>query len=249
MCEESSSLPIPDGFLYQGVSSNLLGPIFDSLPFYVMLLDKNHRILFANKATVEHLGFLPSEIVGKYCPEVVHGIKEGFFPGCPLEESVVYKRAAVKEFFDEKSRKWLKSAVYPTGAFLAEDEEIYVHVTEDISERKFYEEGLERGEVELKKALNRIAEMLPRYFGGETFVEVALPAGTDTDISLTDREKQVLKLMAQGHSNNEIAQEMRVDEKTIRNYSSKILKKLHQKNRVSAILCAHRKGLIKFTAD
>ncbi len=119
-------------------SQTILGPgiqaILDALPFYVMLLDGDHRILMANRATREHLGFSPQELAGKYCPQAVHGITEGFYPGCPLEESLLSGRAEVREYFDKDTSRWVRSAVYPTDVWTAEGQKVYFHMIEVITE-------------------------------------------------------------------------------------------------------------------
>ncbi len=60
---------------------------------------------------------------------------------------------------------------------------------------------------------------------------------------LTPREMDVLQLVAQGLSNPEIAEKLFISERTVRNYVSHILDKLHLANRVQAALYALREGL------
>jgi two-component system, NarL family, response regulator LiaR len=60
---------------------------------------------------------------------------------------------------------------------------------------------------------------------------------------LTQREMETLKLIARGLSNQEIALEMVVNERTIAKYVSSILNKLHLANRTQAALYALREGL------
>jgi len=60
---------------------------------------------------------------------------------------------------------------------------------------------------------------------------------------LTPRELETLKLIARGLSNQEIAQELVVHERTIAKYVSKILEKLQLANRTQAALYAIREGL------
>lgn len=55
-----------------------LGEFLDALPFYVMLIDETHHILMANEAVREDLGMDPEEIVGEFCPRVVHGLEHPF---------------------------------------------------------------------------------------------------------------------------------------------------------------------------
>lgn len=61
--------------------------------------------------------------------------------------------------------------------------------------------------------------------------------------SLTERESQVLRLLAQGRSNRKIARELSISEPTVRSHVSHILGKLGVSNRVEAALHAHRAGL------
>lgn len=67
-----------------------------------------------------------------------------------------------------------------------------------------------------------------------------LPA---TEEPLTEREVEVLKLVAAGLSNQEIADKLVVSERTVRTHVSNILEKLHLANRTQAALYALREGL------
>jgi NarL family two-component system response regulator LiaR len=60
---------------------------------------------------------------------------------------------------------------------------------------------------------------------------------------LTEREVEVLKLVAQGLSNQEIADRLVVSERTVRTHVSNILAKLHLASRTQAALYALREGL------
>ena len=63
------------------------------------------------------------------------------------------------------------------------------------------------------------------------------------DQPLTAREVEVLRLLAKGLTNQEIAQHLVVSERTVRNHVSSILQKLHLANRTQAALYALREGL------
>lgn len=65
----------------------------------------------------------------------------------------------------------------------------------------------------------------------------------DTLEILTDREIEVLKLVARGLSNLEIAGRMVISDRTVSTHLSNILEKLHLENRTQAALFALRKGL------
>ena len=60
---------------------------------------------------------------------------------------------------------------------------------------------------------------------------------------LTEREVEVLKLLAKGLSNHDIADAMVVSERTVGKHTSNILEKLHLANRTQAALYALREGL------
>ena len=60
---------------------------------------------------------------------------------------------------------------------------------------------------------------------------------------LTDRETEVLKLLAKGNDNRQIAEELFIAEVTVRTHISRILRKLQLNNRVQATLYALKKGL------
>jgi DNA-binding NarL/FixJ family response regulator len=60
---------------------------------------------------------------------------------------------------------------------------------------------------------------------------------------LSDREREILDLIAQGHKNSEIAERLYLSPKTVRNHVSTILHKLQVADRAQAILRAREAGL------
>lgn len=71
------------------------------------------------------------------------------------------------------------------------------------------------------------------------------PGAPDGPDPLTAREVEVLKLVAQGMSNQQIADQLTVTEVTVRTHVSNLLSKLHLANRVQATLYALREGIAK----
>jgi len=61
---------------------------------------------------------------------------------------------------------------------------------------------------------------------------------------LTDRELQVLKLVAQGLSNREVAEQLFISENTVKNHVRNILEKLHLHSRMEAVVYAVREKLL-----
>lgn len=70
-------------------------------------------------------------------------------------------------------------------------------------------------------------------------------SNTATSVSLTEREKEVLQLAAQGSSNKEIADELVLREVTVKSHLNSIFKKLKVANRTQAVLLALQTDLIK----
>jgi len=64
------------------------------------------------------------------------------------------------------------------------------------------------------------------------------------DISLSDRELEVLRLLAMGLSNADISRRLYLSEGTIRNYMSGIFSKLNVSDRTQAVVIALREGLV-----
>ena len=62
---------------------------------------------------------------------------------------------------------------------------------------------------------------------------------------LTDRETEVLKMMARGLSNQEIAGELYLGETTIKTHVSRVLMKLDVRDRVQAVIKAYESGLVR----
>jgi NarL family two-component system response regulator LiaR len=80
--------------------------------------------------------------------------------------------------------------------------------------------------------------------------EISQPSGRSAEgESLTDRETTVLKLVAQGYSNRDIASELTVSEATVRTHVSHVLAKLELSSRTQAALYALRRGIVSLYED
>ncbi|HSR28981.1 MAG TPA: response regulator transcription factor, partial [Anaerolineae bacterium] len=69
------------------------------------------------------------------------------------------------------------------------------------------------------------------------------------DDILTDREVEVLQLVAQGQTNRQIAEQLSISEATVRTHMSKILAKLNLHSRTQAALYALREGIAPLHDD
>jgi two-component system nitrate/nitrite response regulator NarL len=107
-----------------------------------------------------------------------------------------------------------------------------------------------------------LIDILKVVRAGEAYVTPSLAASLLSELSdfkigsqtvanllaqLTEREHQILDLVAKGHTNKEVAAALFLSEKTIKNHMTNILQKLQVRNRVEAVLLA--RGEAQGTAE
>lgn len=130
--------------------------VLDALPGYVLLVDDQHHIILANKAALARVGRPPSEVLGRYCPRVMHGL-DGPFPGCPVEQAAAKGAAAEVEYHDEKTGRWLVSGAYPTSIVSPTGRRVFLHTTRDVTELRTAQERVAM-ELEERTALFELLE-------------------------------------------------------------------------------------------
>ena len=86
--------------------------------------------------------------------------------------------------------------------------------------------------------------MTPRLLNRLRRVE---PRGTVDIERLTGRERDVLRLVATGATNLEIAAQLHMGERTVKTHISSIFTKLDARDRAAAIVIAYRSGLVELT--
>lgn len=72
----------------------------------------------------------------------------------------------------------------------------------------------------------------------------AAPDGPDPTASLTERERDVFIAIGQGFTNAEIAGELHLSESTVKTHVGRVLMKLEARDRIQAVILAHRLGVI-----
>jgi len=107
-----------------------------------------------------------------------------------------------------------------------------------VEELLIYLQRLEHGEPALTpeltgRILDRLADTQPRR-----------PARSSIEASLTPRELEVLKELVKGYSNHEIACNLSISVRTVKNHVGHILSKLELKSRYEAVDLAKRAGLV-----
>lgn len=103
---------------------------------------------------------------------------------------------------------------------------------------------------------SELAQVIRMIYAGEVYVTPGIAASLLIEMAtgpshpsvasvdmLTEQERAILRLVAQGYTNKQVGQELHLAEKTIKHYMTNILQKLQVNNRVQAALIATKQGL------
>jgi two-component system NarL family response regulator len=109
-------------------------------------------------------------------------------------------------------------------------------------------------------AIEEVPQSIRRVYAGESLISPSMASKLLTEFSslskkveqrqqlatpsLTAREIEVLRFVAKGMSNREIAEELYISENTVKNHVRNILEKLHLHSRMEAVLYAMRERII-----
>jgi DNA-binding NarL/FixJ family response regulator len=76
------------------------------------------------------------------------------------------------------------------------------------------------------------------------FLDHGTAPGTDLYDTLTDREREVLNLMAEGHANTEMAERLFISVRTIETHRANVMRKLGLRSQTDVVRYALRKGIL-----
>ncbi len=100
---------------------------------------------------------------------------------------------------------------------------------------------------------DQLIATIRRVYAGEAFIQPEIASRALRELmhpqsqpleALSDREREVLVLLAQGLSNRDIADKLVITEGTVKNHVSNVLGKLQAENRTQAADIARRRGLV-----
>ena len=131
--------------------------ILDALPFYVILVDTDHTIQFANSAVRRTAGLTLQEMQGRSCPQVIHGRKH--YPGCPVEQAI-RNGPTEQEHFAVEHGRWLLTCAYPTGAKSSAGLDLYFHTVRDITDQKNAQRALEVSEAKYRRLFEEMEDAI-----------------------------------------------------------------------------------------
>jgi len=204
----------------------------------VLVLDQDQKVVFWNRAAERLLGFLADEVLGRPCHEVMCGETLGGQPLCTAACSIagrITRGGAVRNFDLQTHTKgghllWVNVSSLPIPSrnrsqFLA------VHLFRDITKQ-----------VKVHRLVDKLHSTLScgEYQGSEH--QADSPPEIPVSLPLSEREREVLRLLALGRTTRNIADSLHVSHPTVRNHIQNILKKLGAHSRLEALAIAFPPG-------
>jgi PAS domain S-box-containing protein len=202
-------------------------------------LDPHGKIIAWNDAATELFGLDKAAVIGRQCSDVTHGIDE-----CGREcnqNCSILKRAAEHhplKNYDIKVRssagdKWCNASVVILDSS-AHEKPCTLHIIRPADVQK-------RLELLLKDFV--VTETsLPSVNVREILANTNSPTGVS---NLTDREKEILRLLSDGKKTADIAEALFISKATANNHIQHILKKLDAHTRLEAVRRAEQAGLLR----
>ncbi|MBM4306866.1 MAG: PAS domain-containing protein [Deltaproteobacteria bacterium] len=212
-------------------------PILKSIKDPITLIDKDFRVLWLNRARATMHQLNRDDVIGRICYQVFFRRK------APCEDCVVQAvfrsgRSRIKEAwldFPDGSRKWGEVRAYPVyGENRTVDAALTIII--DITEKKLKLERQKRYAEYLSRSLRVLTQEKNRVLSDDGHF--------DATFGLTDREIEVLRLMTEGFTNNEISEQLSISPHTAKSHVIHIFNKLGVDDRTQAAVLATRHKLI-----
>jgi PAS domain S-box-containing protein len=205
------------------------------------IINQKQRIIFWNEAAQELLGFTPAEVIGRTCYELLRGCDEKGRPvcgqGCPVVTLAVNNQTVTNYDVAMHTKTgaplWVNVSIL-TSAFNEAAEPVIIHLFRDVTTKKQNEQFIHR-------FLNAAREL------EENTATPPLTLVKPFAETLTEREHEVLALLAQGLSTHQIADTLSISSATVRNHVQNILNKLQVHSRLEAVAYALEHGLLNPT--
>jgi PAS domain S-box-containing protein len=211
------------------------------MPTIISTLDK-FRCLEVNDAFVSVTGFAEEEVVGRSAVQLQLWANPG--ARRQLEHSIE-KTGSVRNMELQMRTKGgdLLECLVSADTVTIHNQSCVLSVIQDITERR-------RSEIELAEAIEAVMQDASWFSGMvvEKLANLRQPHGSNKArlglAGLSPREREVLGLICQGLTDNQIAEKMSVSRNTVRNHVTTIYGKLDVHRRSSAIVWARDRGFI-----
>jgi PAS domain S-box-containing protein len=205
------------------------------------VVNKEQHIIYWNQAAQDILGHAFAEIFDQPCYDIL--------AGCNDEGRLIchdHCRVGVKALsgelitnYDTRVRtkedglRWINMSTFTFPANGDGIGPVLVHLFRDVTQKKQQEQFVDQ------------VLGAAKTFQIESFPSIFSPVPEETHVSgLTDRESEVLALLAEGLNTSDIASSLSISPSTVRNHVRNILQKFHVHNRLEAVIYALKHGLI-----
>ncbi len=204
------------------------------------LIDNNQRIIYWNRAAQEMLGYAPADVLGRSCYDIVQGRDDHDHTWCRGNCYVTAKARSgqpVETFNTCAATKsgelrWINISILALQRPGDEETPVILHLFRDASELKLREQFT-------RQVLHLVENLHPHESPGP-----AAPRGSLWAERLTEREREVLQLLAQGYSTDQTAQTLSISRSTTRNHIQNIYQKLQVHTRAQAVAYAFEHNLV-----
>lgn len=219
-------------------------PLFDALNRSAdgaYVIDGDQRIVYWNAAAEQMLGYRSEEVVGRLCYEVLQGRDDADRAWCRLRCKVAIHSSRgepVDSFMvcaqsHQGDQRWIDVSILPFPIAADDGTRLVVHLFRDGTVQK-------QQEAFSKLILAAVQKVQPAQVPGDPGrASAGIPI-----LALTDREAQVLELMAHGMSTRDIAGSLSISVSTTRNHIQNIFQKLNVHSRSQAVAYAFEHELV-----
>lgn len=204
--------------------------------------DDSFRVVLWNKGAEAFLGFTSGEVLGKPCHDLI-GCRNGsgklLCHGNCME--ILKARQDLVPTFDHEIRKksgekiWVNVTTILAPSMLP-GLSVLVHLLHDLTRQK-----------EIERLLQQMASSAAKLsLPSAANCEIPAPAArlTFPRPVITVREREVIRLLAQGASTEAVAERLSISIRTARNHIQNILEKLKVHSRLEAVAYASLNGLL-----
>jgi PAS domain S-box-containing protein len=142
----------------------LLEAITDAISENILLLSKDYKILWANKAAMTQSGLILNDIVGNYCYAITHNREtpcEQPNDSCPVSDLLATGNSKTVQHIHvnkDGDKSFVEINVYPVKDNTGETVEL-VHISKDITERVMMEKEIAEKVVQLEESLARVKQL------------------------------------------------------------------------------------------
>jgi PAS domain S-box-containing protein len=208
----------------------------------VLIINHDQHIIYWNQAAEQMLGFGQSEVAGRLCYEILAGRDDQgrlvCREYCRVAMTALHGSGAVANYDSAVRTKsgdirWINMSTFVLPTNDTKTGSVLVHLFRDVSKKKQNEQFIEH----ILTAANQLQK-------GELSQSNSSMSVERQDSNLTDREREVLTLLAQGSGTTEIAQSLSISPATVRNHIRNILQKFQVHSRLEAVIYAQEHGLI-----